>query len=467
VRLDPHEERETRRIILLRGKNPEVLVGFDGTHRTLPQVEIPRWQRVAEHLASALHEICGIHAVSVSSLDASLADLGSQQIRYEIMEPYAPDAEAPREKEWVAVDCLVESGFRDPGDVHAVRQAIAQSVAYAEDASLGPFGRLGWFPDLQRWVQEQIATQGLHLNGRFRQLNACLTSSLIRFETDGPAVWFKAVGAPNQQEYPLTLALARSFSRFVPQIISTRPEWNGWLAREAEGSLLNDCSAIASWEAAAADLAELQISSLGRSLHLLDPGARDLRIWALSDLVEPFFRAMGELMERQTKIPPATLSCEELRSLSARVRDALAVLDGAGIPTTLGHLDLNPGNIICSPIGCVFLDWAEAFVGHPFLTFQYLLEHFRRTFGQGRSQETQLIVRYSSPWRAFASESDIRRALDVAPLVAVFAYATGNDLWTDPRRLEEQRSAGYLRSLTRRMEREARALAERSVLCPS
>ena len=290
---------------------------------------------------------------------------------------------------------------------------------------------------------------------------------MIRFETDGPAVWFKAVGAPNQREYPLTLALAHYFSRFLPEIIATRPEWNGWLAREAEGTLLNECSTLASWEAVATDLAELQIQSLGRSLHLLDPGARDLRAWALADLVQPFFLTMGEVMERQTKMPPAALSRDELHRLSARVQDALTVLEETGIPNTLGHLDLNPGNIICSPTGCMFLDWAEAFVGHPFLTFQYLLEHFRRAFGQDRSQETQLVARYSSPWCAFVSESEIRRALEVAPLVAVFAYATGNDLWTDPQKLEDPRSAGYLRSLTRRMEREAHGLVERSVPCPS
>jgi hypothetical protein len=77
------------------------------------------------------------------------------------------------------------------------------------------------------------------------------------------------------------------------------------------------------------------------------------------------------------------------------------------------------------------------------------------------------VARYTSPWRAFASESDIRRALDVAPLVAVFAYAAGNDLWADPQKLKESRTAGYLRSLTRRMEREAHGLVERSVPCPS
>jgi hypothetical protein len=467
VRIDPHEEPETRRIILLRGKNHEVLLGFEGTHRTLPEVEIPRWQRVAERLTAALSATCGIDAVSLSSLEAPPRESRSEPICYEIMEPCVPQDEAPHEKKWVAVDCLAQTGFRDPCDFQAVRQAIAQSMAYAQDTPHRPFGRCGWFHDLKQWVEEEIATQGLHLNGRFRQLNASPTFSLIRFETDGSAVWFKAVGAPNHHEYPVTLALARLFSRFIPQIIATRPEWNGWLALEAQGPLLHESSVLASWETVGADLAELQIHSLGRSLHLLNPGARDLRAQALADFVEPFFRAMGELMERQTKMPPAALSREELRCLSATVLGALTVLNETGIPTTLGHLDINPGNIVCSPTGCVFLDWAEAFVGQPFLTFQYLLEHFRRTFGQDPSQETQLVARYSAPWRAFVSESDIRRALEVAPLVAVFAYVTGNDLWTDPRKLEEPHAAGYLRSLTRRMEREARALVERSVPCPS
>jgi hypothetical protein len=316
-------------------------------------------------------------------------------------------------------------------------------------------------------VQEQIRACGLHLNGRFRQLNACPTFSLIRFETDGPAVWFKAVGAPNQREYPLTLALARLFPRFLPQIIATRPEWNGWIALEAEGLLLRECSTLASWGPVARDLAELQSHSLGRGLHLLDLGARDLRARTLADLVEPFFQIMGELMERQTKMPPAPLSREELRCLSTQIQDSLAVLEETNVPSTLGHLDINPGNIICSSIGCVFLDWAEAFVGHPFLTFEYLLEHFRRTFPHDQLQETQLVARYSYPWRAFVSENDIRRVLEVAPLVAVFACAVGNDLWTNPRKLEDPRSAGYLRSLTRRMQREARELMERSVLCRS
>jgi hypothetical protein len=456
------ENSESRRIILLRGKNLEVLLGFDGTLWNLPEVRIPLWQRPAEHLTAALRATCGIDAVSLSSLGALPAASGSTQIRYEIMEPYGHRDAAPGGKQWVATDILVASHFRDPLDCHAVLQAIAELMASAEGTMRRSFGRLGWFRDLQQWVQQEIGIHGLHLSGRYRQLNACPTFSLIRFETDGPAVWFKAVGAPNEREYPITLALARSFARFVPQIIATRPECNGWLTREAEGPLLSECPALASWETAAADLAQLQICSLNRNIHLLESGARDLGTRVLVDLLEPFVQAMGELMECLTKMPPARLSREQLRILSVRVQEALSLLEKTAIPETLGHMDLNPGNIVCSPRGSVFLDWAEAFVGHPFLTFEYLVEHFRHTFGQGSSYETQLIARYVSPWRELVSERDIHRALAVLPLVAAFACAAGNDRWTTPQKLKEPRTAGYLRSLTRRMEREALRLPEGS-----
>ena len=468
MRTELNEEAECRRIILLRGRKPEVLLAIEGSpRRSLQEILIPRWQRVAEHLTAALRDTCGIDAVSLSSFEYRLSGSSSERIRYEILEPCGPEANAPREKEWVSVDALVESGFQDPCDFQAVHQAAAQCMANRENTISGPFGSLGWFPAHRQWVEEKIAPHGLHLNGKFRQLNACSTFSLIRFETDGPAVWFKAVGAPNLQEYPITAALARSFPRFLPQIVATRPEWNGWLALEAAGSLLSECSTPASWESAARDLAELQISSLGGSARLLEPGARDLRASTLADCVETFFSTMGVLMERQAKTPPAPLTHAELRAISTRVRDALAVLEETGIPATLGHLDLNPGNIVCSQASCVFLDWAEAFVGHPFLSFEYLLEHFRRAFGLDHSQEPQLVARYTSTWRRFASESDIRRALDVAPLVALFAYATGTYLWKNSQKLEAPRTAGYLRSLTRRMQRESRVLVERSVRCPS
>ena len=460
------EERETRRIILLRlprGRDPEVLLGREGARHTLPEVRVACFERLTEQLTAALQETFSIDAVSISSLQAQPAGPRPEQIPYEIMEARGTFKGAPNGERWVSVSSLAEDGFLDPNDFQAVREALSESV---HAGSRGPFTHLGWFDELEHWVEEQIRPRGLALSGRFRQLNACPTFSLIRFETTGPAVWFKAVGHPNEREYALTLGLACSFSKFLPQVIARRPESNGWLSLEAEGPLLDESPAFRSWEMAARDLARLEIDSLDRCVDLLGLGARDLSRSALAELVEPFLEVMGVVMECQPKTPPPRLSRDELHILSARVQDALSLLEKTGIPKTLGHLDLNPGNIVCSPEGSVFLDWAEGFVGHPFLSFEYLRQHFRRTFGLNRSEEAELTACFTAPWRSFASEDQIRLALRVIPLVAVFACAVGDQAWKDPRRLEEPRTAAYLRSLTRRMEREADAFQEWSAPCP-
>jgi hypothetical protein len=463
--VDPHEIPDTRRIVILRGKNPEVLLCSDGNHHVLPELEVPRRQRIVGHLTAGLSTTYGVNGIWLSSFEAPSMESGPRKTRYEVMEHCGSNDEPPGNKIWVELGRLVEGGFRDPCDFRALHRAIADIRRDTDGPLSGPFTRLGWFYEFKRWVEEKIRPHGLHLTGKFRQFNASPQFNLLRFETDGPAVWFKAAGPPNQREFPLTLALAHLFPRFVPKLIAVHHQWNGWLAQEALGHTLHESSEMASWETAARDLANLQICSLGRGLHILEAGAYDLRSAVLASRVEPFFQTMGQLMDTQTKTTPAALSADELHSLSVQVRDAIAIL--GEVPTTLGHLDINPGNIVCSPTGSVFLDWAEAFVGHPFMTFQYLLEHFRRAFGEHDPRETQLVARYCSPWRNFISEDAIRRALEIAPLIAVFSFATGNDLWTDSQKLQEPDVAAYLRSLARRMNREIHALSQLGVPCRS
>src|SRR6185437_13505342 len=97
--------------------------------------------------------------------------------------------------------------------------------------------------------------------------------------------------------------------------------------------------------------------------ELLNSGARDLRLSALSELVRPFFAVAGQLMNQQITAIPAPIRSDEIFCLQLQVQNALHRLSAFEIPGTLGHLDLNPGNIVVSVSGCKFLDWAEAYVG--------------------------------------------------------------------------------------------------------
>jgi hypothetical protein len=289
---------------------------------------------------------------------------------------------------------------------------------------------------------------------------------LVRFETNGPAVWFKAVGEPNLREFPITLDLARLFPRYLPPILAARPEWNGWLALEVDGTNLGETEDTVHWSVAASALAKLQIESIDRSRTLINSGARDLRASALLKLVRPFLHVMGQLMEKQTKDPPPVLSRNKLILLGEQIEEALSLIADLQIPDSLGHLDLNPGNAIVSEGHCVFLDWAEPYVGDPLFSFQYLAEHFRRVPGTDTTAELGLTSTYAEEWHSLISTGRLQEALALTPMLAVFAYAAATDAWGDQAKLQDPKVAGYLRSLTRRMHREANRLRDRSALCP-
>jgi hypothetical protein len=170
-------------------------------------------------------------------------------------------------------------------------------------------------------------------------------------------------------------------------------------------------------------------------------------------------------MERQTKATPPSLKESELQNLKAEVKDALHALGSTHFPDTCGHLDLNPQNIIVAPGKCTFLDWAEACVGHPVLSYEYLLEHFRRAFPGNSDGRVRLTECYVASWASFLPPYAIDAALAVAPLLAIFTYAVTCTDWRDPQSLAEPSKAAYLRSLTRRMKQEADWLARSRNLC--
>ncbi len=457
-------ERDIFRVIIVRRAGTEVLLIPDGNRFRLPSVSIPRCQRVAENLTAAVKSEWGQKVVCLFTLDHASAEVRGDQVHYQVGEHRQTGATRGR-TQWVAEAGFSPNLFADQSDYKAVRHSMAICRDETLNVEPGPFARPGWFKELYQWVEAVIEREGFHLNGEFRQLNASPTFSLIRFETDGPVFWFKAVGEPNQREFPITRTLAGLFPDYVPPIVAERPDWNGWLTKQAEGTNLDETQECALWEAAAAALAEIQIESIGHREQILASGAHDLRTESLADLIQPFMETMELLMDQKTKIPPAILGRAELAVLGKRVQDVLDVLTSFDIPNTLGHLDLNPGNILVSGTQCAFLDWAEAYVGHPFLSLQYLLEHGRRAHESNAVVEARLVESYRERWERVVSRSAIDVAFELTPLLAVFAYAAGTNLWRDPERPQHPATAGYVRSLTRRMNREAELLEARRSVC--
>lgn len=450
------------RILLYRKDASELLIESSGERLCLPAVEVPRHTRAAEEITSAMNHSWGVAAFCLFPLSGSFPS--PETIRYHLAEVCEPDAQPPSGMQWSSVASLCASDFQDDCDFAAIQNSLATLEQYRRGELPGPFGKPSWPGMVTDWVEAQAARFGLRPNGRFRQFNASPTFSLIRFETSGPALWFKAVGEPNLHEYSITLKLAALFPTFVPQVIASNPDWNAWLSVEAEGAYLDATTPDKDWLHVAASLANLQLASIGNGLHLIEAGCKDVRTCALQSLVDPFFDRMAGLMAQQVKPSPRPLSGQEISALASDIHSALQELSDSPVPNVLGHLDFNPGNLLVARERCMFLDWSEGCVGQPFFTFQYLLEHFWRLHRLNVGTEKALLSAYTVPWQSFLYPQDIAMVLRLVPPLAAFAYAASSGSWRNPGSIRPE-TAAYFRSLTRRMNREVDALRNGRLTC--
>jgi Phosphotransferase enzyme family len=454
---------KTYRLIVARRNASEILLLRTDSVCALPRLDIDPQARLAEQLTSGLGKSPGLESYCLLVPNLSKCD-SADEPKCALMESVRQNDQAPAGTFWAPSSGV--SDFVDPSEVQLIREALDELNIYAANQKPGPFARLGWLRDLLIWVQDQLTPFGMRLTGGFRQLNASPTFSLIRLESDHGAVWFKATGEPNSHELHVTQAAACLFPGYVPKIIAIHDAWNGWLSKEAVGVPLGETEGFSAWQRTAEELAKIQIASIGKTRQLLKGESKDLRIPKLTERIDPFLARMKDLMALQEKATPAPLTESELATLREGLKESCKLLENFGLPDTLGHIDLNPGNVLVSGNGCVFLDWAEACVSNPLLTLEYLRQHMAKRISRPAAAEC-LTAAYLGPWMSFHSPDDLRRALELAPLIAVYAYAVANDSWRSAGLAGNLRLAGYLRSLTRRMYREAVHSSMRSELCLS
>ena len=447
--MSPISETEIFNLVVPRNNNSEVLLHIDGGKQSLPQVEIPKGKRVAELLTKRVKEDWGLETVCL--FDPKWEDVGSSNwgLHCQVLESRDPNWTPTAKLRWMK---------RSTDQLRILDRSLKLADAFNSDTRPGPFGKAGWMDELMAWMQPHLRPINLTLTGRFEQLNASPFFSLIRFETNASAVWFKAIGEPNLHEYAITLGLAEDHPHYLPKIIAAKPEWNGWLMLEAGGEGFNQCTELEQWQRVAETLAHLQIECVGQARRLLEIGCKDLRIATIIQRIDLFLDCMDRLMQEQPSEPPRRLNRLELKEIGSALKDAFRCMGQTGISDSLIHGDFNPGNVVVNPKNCVFLDWAEGSVGPPFLTLEYLIEFLRRTHIGIHQYENRLRHAYACCWLRVWSEQQICEAMRIAPSLAVFYYALGSQAWEDPDLMNVSGIARYLRALTRRLQKELRAI---------
>jgi phosphotransferase family enzyme len=454
----PQEESDVWRILLFGRCGTELLLLRSPSGFRLPELRVPRCQRIAPNLNAEAKRLWKLDTVCLLPLLVSQVDPTAGDSKYHVMELYRPEDLARIAPDFLQLSAVNEDSFADKRDYLAVRQRMGVEGAGRGEARSGPFSAFGAFGRISAWVEEQLRPLGVRLDGEIRQLQATASFALIRFKTNRGAVWFKAVGEPNLRELPITGLLAAQLPQYVPDWVAAKAEWNAWLTAEAPGQGLFESSDPAIWCRAAEFLAEMQIASLPHTADLLAAGAHDVRSEKLLDLVDPFFSVMEDTMRAQTKITAPRLGRQEIGTVREQITEALHKLEEARIPDALNHLDLNPCNVVISAGRCSFLDWAQAAIGNPFFSIEYLRQQFLQVFPGRIEAGRDFYNSYVNRWKPILADNTADDLSHLVPLTAAFVFASSALRWQDPNLSRRPEVAGFLRSLVRRMHLESEQL---------
>lgn len=451
---------DTKRVVLVCPSGGEFLLERRPEGVCVPEMSMPAGQRISAHLNTVAESRWNLRVVSIGEVEPKKFAAPDGTPKYEILEVLERPVCLPTELAILCPSALAIAPLVRSEDRAVLERISEHPESLPLCGKAGPFSHLGWFEDAKDWVAKTLPRYEQRPTGRFRQLTAGASFSLVRFETEGDAVWFKAVGERNIREYAVTSELAAAAPRFIPEILAYRPEWNAWLSREAAGPSLAQSEDVQNWQAAARQFAELQIALLPRTERLLSAGAQDVRIPFLRSQVTHFFESLDHLMCRQTKAQPAPLTSAEIRTMQQSLPSLLARWEELGILDTLVHLDLNPENVLVSDDHCTFLDWAEAAVGPPFLALQYLLEHVCQVFSRPGDVRPAILAAYANPWKAHVPKAKLNAAIRLLPAVAVYAYTAAAIAGRDLSFLVQPKVAASFRSMGRRLHYELKGMGQ-------
>jgi len=467
-------EQQDYFLIIPRKQNREIVVTYDSERRalgpcSLPKITIPRWERKGIGLTRkiqkelSLNSICLFWLRSPRAINADDLHLINPP-RTAVLEIRTSEWIPPHGMKWMSVESLESEDFADEVHFEFLQTALKQAEDYASGRKVGPFGRPGWLDEVFAWARPYLKPYGLDFTGGFQQHNASANFNLVRLETNGPSVWLKGANDENWPEYNITVGLATRLPKYFPKLYAHRPDWHAWLNEGLDSSLYGALHAP-QLEGTVRTLASLQTELAGDTKFLFSIRCKDWRMHRIAEQIGPFIDSMTELMEKQETVPPSKLSRQELRDLASILENACGRLAALGIPDTFVHGDFTPGSNVVASDRCLLIDLAEAYVGHPFLCFQYLLDGLHTRFSQFDTFHDHLRSVYASYWRKFVSPGTIDEAFRLARLVTVLWHATGGNGWQGRRGYLDLIREKYYRSLVRQMHSRARELQGQGVAC--
>lgn len=411
----------------------------------LPRISIPRWSRPAEQLQSVIAQQWGFKAVVIDLLEE---EPGREPIAIAELRSATLSSSLSRANSWLNVRKLSKN------EIDGANSTIVEILLKDGATGRGPFSRFGWIEEAQEWIGAEAGIDETQFTGEANQFNAAAKSVLVRFgrKSDSP-VWFKAAGDPSSSEYRVTATLSQLFPDFLPVVLATREDRKAWWMEDG-GTPLCPVHSPRVFGKAISRLAEIQKASIGLAPSLLTSGCSDLRLSVLRASIPPLMDAIDDAMARQASGLAPRLTRARVRELESILMESCLSLESVGIPDTLLHGDISFENILVGPRGCVFIDWANAAIGNPFVTFEQLRAQIEQE-NDACIWLPMLTDIYCRSWLGILSRRQIECAFAIVPPIASMAYLFDQWKRLGSERRSEPKFQSYVRGLARQMDRAA------------
>lgn len=314
-------------------------------------------------------------------------------------------------------------GWRALDQTGRYSAAVTRWAARAGGAGL-PWFTPGWFERADRYIDDTLERLGRARTAPTRQVKLWSMTSVLRTETDTGAVYLKAV-LPHLAHEPLVTGFlaAQGVGDFA-QVIAHSPAEHWWIAEDFGG--------VDGWSLpetvrtdALRQLCRLQLAMVDQTAGLRAVGCPRLSLphlaAALPTLLarDDIWYADNAPRNRHRALSPA--DGRQLIGLAPFLVECCERLAALGLPETLVHRDLHPGNIVLRDGGVLLHDWSFAAVSQPvFDLASWLLD---MTEPAARAQVTTFVRAWSAAvapdvlWQAWRHAKPLAAVVEMLKLV--------------------------------------------------
>ena len=253
-----------------------------------------------------------------------------------------------------------------------------------------PWSQPGWLEDVTAWIDAAVER-----TGPIEELHRRAWSAMLRMPTAEGSVYFKASAPAHAHEAGLTEALAHRRPECTVALLAVDTGRSWMLMRDAGEMLRSVLEREPSFEG----LELLFARYAGLQLELA-PDLSELLALGVPD------RSLARMAELAAELPVD----------SGLVGDLVATVESYGLPETLVHEEVHPGNVLVRNGEHVFVDWADSSVGHPYFGIVIALRSIADLFElePGAPELERLVDAYLEPWTAIAPRKALRALFPAA-----------------------------------------------------